>query len=273
MSILIYVPGEVDYNELITVGAYQVQAPSAPTVQRVVEADGSVTVTVRRGSSPGQWRAGIYLDTPDLGQGYHSVTTGNFAPPSYTFLSGLFGDQRYRAWDMTPDRANEGVGLTNVTINYTVRWQASVPDVDESPIVENPESVLAWGPRTLDYPLWFAATAQQALQERIDALAEPRAYQTVDFALSQPDAQRTADVAGIQPGDYIGLSIDDPATRVNINAIVYVMLVKYVLDRNRVLSKRLLCLQSGDGLAHASITLAINSRVLSINDIELAISG
>ena len=164
-------------------------------------------------------------------------------------------------------------GVETIRLLYSLTYDVVTPDVGQNINLAVDQSVFDWGPRTLEFPPWFAATAGDAVQARIDDLAQPRSIFPVTFAVSQPDAQRTADVAAIEPGDYIGLSIDDPATRVSINATAYVMTAKYTLTRNREIAKHLICLQSVGGAVHLAIPFEVNSIPLTINAIPLEASG
>ena len=72
--------------------------------------------------------------------------------------------------------------------------------------------------------------------------------------LAQPNATRQGHVLDIQSGDFIGLVIDDPRTRTEINAWVFVMTTKHRLLRNGVPVKQLTCLQVGSGNPSSAAT-------------------
>lgn len=135
-------------------------------------------------------------------------------------------------------------------------------------VIRDDNSIDVYERREVDFPPWFRFGVYQRAVDRIAVLSQPRNVFTPKFAMSQPDVTRSAEVARVRPGDHIGLSIDDPASRVDINAVAYVMLAKYNLDRNRDLSKELVCLQSGD-----STIVAHTPPVLAISDVPLAING
>ena len=143
-----------------------------------------------------------------------------------------------------PDTSHLVNRVFQVYYRVTAEYKLEIPD--SAPVmVGNDASIAAWGPRTLEIEGWIQNTATTALQARIDDLAEPRNIVTVDFALRQTTNQRTADVAGIQPGDHIGVLIDEPGEQLDINAAVMVMNVGYRLARNRLSTKRVVCIEAG----------------------------
>ena len=162
-----------------------------------------------------------------------ATISARFARPSADLLGTPW-------WDGSRNTRSIGGVYYRVTAEYKLEIPDSAPVT-----VGNDESIDEWDPRTLEIPGWIDRTATTTLQARIDAYATPRDIHVVDFALWQPDATKTRRVAGIQPGDFMGLRIEDSYTRTDIDAFVCVMYCEYVMRRHRIPIKRLICIEYG----------------------------
>ena len=138
-----------------------------------------------------------------------------------------------------------GRGISVVRQPWAVEYTVTTSDVQRDIEVVNQESIEEWDSRTLTFPAWFAPSAVDTIQERLDGLAEPRDIHTVDFAIEQPTSQRTTNVINLEAGDFMSLVVDDPRTRTEINALVWIMNVRWELHRNRVPYKRLTLIETG----------------------------
>ena len=141
--------------------------------------------------------------------------------------------------------SNQFAGADRIYVTLRLSYNVSTTDADQDLIVSNSLSVSQWGRRELTFPVWFASTAEEAMQARIDAYSQPRDIHVVDFSMWQWDQAKTRQIASIEPGDYIGLHIEDPYTRTAINAYVFVMHCEYIFRRNHIPIKRLTCIQTG----------------------------
>ena len=166
---------------------------------------------------------------------------------------------------------SNSAGVTSIRLNYLLTYDVVTTDIEQNIDVTAAESVALWDPRVLVFPPWFASTARAAVQQRLDALAEPRSYHTVDFAMVQPDKQRTLDVAMIQPGDYIRLIDRDIVEAIDVDDRCLVVNVSYRLARDRIPIKQLVVLDTGISAAGATFPLTINSIPLEINSDSLRI--
>ena len=174
--------------------------------------------------------------TPDPGQwiGNYSNALGSFQ----AVLSNV--------WSSTVASAELGViqtRLVNVQLAIAASW--TVNDTNTYTLrASNQDSIDSWGRRELSFRVWFASTAQVAMQARIDALAVPRNIHTIDLSLNQPTAQRNANVDALQGGDFIALDIRDDRTKTRIRGNAFVMHSEIVDNRNAVPYKRLICLEA-----------------------------
>ena len=131
-----------------------------------------------------------------------------------------------------------------------------------------------WGERMLTFPPWFSRTAVSAVQARIDTYAQAARYprRGLCHAAGGPPLCQTA-IAELQAGDFIGLVVDDPRTRTEINGFVFIMNVAYNLHRNRPPVKRLTCLQTGIAVVRNPVIFAVNNIPLAVNDVVLGVNG
>ena len=172
-----------------------------------------VRVTLVGTNSPGTWRINDGTHTVDL-------TT----------------------WERTANRRE--YKLLTIAVSFAVTWILDDENVYTLE-AQNDDSITEWGERTLMFPVWFRRTATAALQSRINALAVPRNIHVVDFSLDQSTPARQGHVVGLQPGEFMGLVLDDPRTRTEISAWCFVMNMRYDLHRNRPPVKRLTLLTVG----------------------------
>ncbi|MYD88609.1 MAG: fibronectin type III domain-containing protein [Acidobacteria bacterium] len=143
-----------------------------------------------------------------------------------------------------PNTARIG-GLPLLGLGAVLRVTADITRVSDPVeiVVSNNPSILQWGLRPLVLVDWLAGSTD--LTAQIDYLAELRHEHIIEVPLRQPTAAAQAVVDALDAGDYVNLTISDPARNVDIRELCLVVSrgLRYRKDVGAVLRFR--CLETG----------------------------
>ena len=197
------------------------------------------------------------------------ITSDEYHTPAFT---GNFRDrQDYHGagvdYDPTLDNDILARRLSYI-LSFKIRTdQASVTTTDA--VITNETSISEWEQRDVTFPSWFAFDAQDGIQDRIDALAQPRHLHTIDFPLWQRDAAKSKVIAGLDAGSYFRLIVRDVISGVDLAESVMVMKVTYLLGNGRTPLKRLLVIETGNPVGANRLYLDANPLFLDGNRLFL----